>query len=170
VKSINIIPSNINAGDNVELSIQIDNRNNTITSGFIHYTIEHDGDEYEPQVDDLCSFVKCPIDKGLKELSLKFKMPFYLEQIHLYVELMDYNNRSFVCGRINAKLDLWSWIKSWFVPRPNQPIVDVRRSLRGYEKNIDIVNQSIVEQETDHLTKGKATAGMRPSISSSVNA
>ncbi len=139
VKSINVIPANFNAGDYVELSIKLDNQNNTLNSGFIHYTILHDGEEYEPQVDDLCSIIKCPIEKGLNDISFKFKMPQYLEPIQLFIELVDYNGYSFTCGRIKVEWSLWNWIVSWVLPRPNEPIVDVRRSLRGYDTIVEMI-------------------------------
>ncbi len=172
VQELSIRPSSFDAGDYVTLYAKFDNQNNTITSGFIHYTIVHDGEEYEPQVDDLCSSIKCqysdslkglqcndcPINKGRNELELKFKIPLYLEPITLYVELMDYSGHSFICGKINAKLSIWDWISSWVTPKPDQPIMDVRRSLRG------IVLTNTTDNETIQ-TMGP-TAGMRPSSSS----
>lgn len=163
VKSLELRPSNFDAGDQVSLHIKLDNHNNTISSGFVHYTIVHGEDEYEPQVDDLCSStgsIKCPIDKGINDLELKFKMPMYLEPITLFVELLDYNGQSFVCGRIRVKISIWDWLTSWVTPRPSQPIMDVRRSLRGYDMNV-------TESDSIQNSRIGPTAGMRPSSSSS---
>ena len=160
VQELTLRPTTFDAGDHVTLYATFDNRNNTINSGFIHYTIVHGDDEYEPQVDDLCNSVKCPLNKGKNEIELKFKMPLYLEPIKLYVELMDYSGKTFICGRINAKLSIWDWITSWVNPRPEKPIMDVYRSLRGTAINT-------TEDELTLQTVGP-TAGMRPSSSSSI--
>ncbi len=164
VESLELRPSSFDAGEQVSLYIKLNNHNNTISSGFIHYTIIHGDEEYEPQVDDLCSSngsIKCPIDKGINDFELKFKMPMYLEPITLFVELLDYNGQSFVCGQIRVKLSVWDWITSWVTPRPSQPIVDVRRSLRGYDINV-------TEPDSIQSTGIGPTAGMRPSSSSSI--
>ncbi len=162
VESLELRPSNFDAGDQVSLYIKLNNNNNTISSGFIHYTIVHGEDEYEPQVDDLCagSSIKCPIDKGPNDLILNFKMPLYLEPITLFVELLDYSGQSFVCGRIRAKLSVWDWLTSWVTPRPSQPIKDVHRSLRGYDVNVTVTESASIQN-----TLIGPTAGMRPSSS-----
>ena len=157
VESLELRPSRFDAGDQVSLHIKLDNQNNTISSGFIHYTIVHGDDEYEPQVDDLCSSVKCPLNKGHNNLELKFKMPLYLEPITLFIELKDYSGKSFMCGRIRAKISIWDWVTSWVTPRPKQPIIDVNRSLRGYETSPELI--------FEYNISSKATAGMRPSVS-----
>ncbi len=164
VESLELRPSSFDAGDQVSLHIKLDNQNNTISSGFIHYTIVHGEDEYEPQVDDLCvgSSIKCPIDKGSNDFELKFKMPLYLEPITLFVELLDYSGQSFVCGRIRAKISIWDWLTSWVTPRPSQPIMDVRRSLRGYDMNVTEVAETVNPNYTKSDTG--PTAGMRPSL------
>ncbi len=161
---IKLIQPSCGPGEQVEIKFNIYNKNNTITAGFIHYTIMVDDEEYAPQVDDLCSSINCPINMGKNEVALKFNMPSYLKPIHLYVELMDYGGRTFSCFRIRTPQSFWSWLVNLVSPSPVEPVQNVRKMLRGTidytesEYNITFTNQTV--------TFGP-TAGMRPRSSAS---
>lgn len=118
-------------GKDLTLHFKLFNKNTTINAGFVHYTINVDGEEYVPQVDDLCSSISCPINIGQNDIILPFKMPEYIEPIKLYIEFTDYTGNSFVCFGIKVSTDFWSWLKGIFTFRKREPIIDVKRMLRG---------------------------------------
>ncbi len=166
ITDIKLIQPSFGPNDDVEIQFAVYNKNNTITAGFIHYTIMIDDEEYAPQVDDLCSSMNCPINMGKNDVTLKFKMPTYLKPIYLYVELTDYGGNTFGCFRIKTPQSFWSWFINLVTPSPVEPIQNVRKMLRGTrdyiepEYNITFTNQTV--------TLGP-TVGMRPSPSSTVN-
>jgi len=160
MKHAEIIPSDFGPSDNVELYFTLHNVNNTINAGFIHYTIVDNGEEYVPQVDDLCTFINCPINLGTNDRVLKFTMPNYLRPIVLYIELMDYTGKTFGCIRLKTYQTFWSWLTALVTATPKEPVANVRKMLRGRE---DVVQ---LEFNVTHENTIGPTAGMRPSSSS----
>lgn len=166
---IAVIPSSMSPEQDIQLSFTIKNKNNTINAGFIHYTIIVDDEEYMPQVDDLCSSIKCPLQVGNNDIVLKFKMPNYLKPIAIYVELMDYAANTFTCFKIKTPNSFWSWLKSIVSSTPIEPIANVRKMLRGtpdYEELEHNVIHSSIQPLNEEI---KPTVGMRPSVSSQLN-
>ena len=166
--NIDMSSSTMYPEEDVQLSFTVYNKNNTINAGFVHYTIVVNDEEYMPQVDDLCSSIKCPLIVGKNDLRLKFKMPKYLKQISLYVELMDYTSKTFTCIRIKTPISFWAWLTGLVSSTPIEPISNVRKMLRGssdYEEPDHNVSHSSIQPLNEVI---KPTVGMRPSILSNL--
>lgn len=130
VKHVQIDPPDFGPIDEIKLQLQLMNNNKSFTDGFILYTIQSKQKLYEPQVNQLCSNIECPVSTGKQSLEFNAIVPSYVDDTDLKVELVDHNLTSFACFIIELEL---TWIQrfiNWLYP-PMEPINWQQHRLRG---------------------------------------
>jgi hypothetical protein len=130
VKSVQLEPADFGPADEINIQLKFNNNNKSFADGFILYTIVHEDLIYEPQVNNLCTNVECPIIIGKQSLDFNAVIPPYIDDIDLKVELVDRNLTSFACFRLELEVTLWQRFKNWLYP-PIEPINWRQHRLRG---------------------------------------
>lgn len=130
LKSIQLKPADFGPTDEINIQLKFNNNNKSFADGFILYTIEHTKLAYEPQVNNLCSNVECPIVIGQQSLEFSAVIPPYIDDINLKVELVDRNLTSFACFVFDLDVSWWQRFKNWLYP-PMEPINWRQNRLRG---------------------------------------
>lgn len=129
VSNINLIPSRFKQGDNIILSFDLLNSGPIINNGFISYEIFNQNNHYYPQIDRICDIVPCPIYNKTITMKIPIKIPEYNDDIIMIVELLDFNQLSFACIKIQLNTGIWRNIKNLFIPSENP--VHLTKKLRG---------------------------------------
>lgn len=130
VKQVNIDPPNFGPVDEIQFQVQLANNNKSFADGFILYTLENEQRRYEPQINQLCTNINCPLSTGKQSIKFNAIVPPFVNDIDLKVELVDRNLTSFACFIIELELTWTQRFINWLYP-PMEPINWQQHRLRG---------------------------------------